>query len=94
MVFLDFHRQIENNDFWFQISPTVFNDLKSSPNASSFYPLVLTNFNLNFDNVTYAELDIPIYSALTFRLVLAAFELEDAVALPTTVFEQVCTVCL
>jgi len=65
------------------------NNLAFNDNAKLFYPTILTQFNITWANVTYAHLDIPVYSALATRLVLAGHEISSGLPIPSTDVEQV-----
>ena len=76
-------------ELYIQVSETVLNNLLVGMNTSSLYPSIETFFNIRWENVTYEDLDIPIYSALAVRLVLASYELAYGLAIPSTVAAQV-----
>ncbi|CAK8674302.1 uncharacterized protein LOC143468480 isoform X2 [Clavelina lepadiformis] len=72
-----------------KISAIAFSNLMDETyNASTYYPMILSQFNITWTSVAYNDLDIPLYSALAARLVLAHVELNSTAALPATLPEQ------
>ncbi|XP_076821830.1 uncharacterized protein LOC143468472 isoform X1 [Clavelina lepadiformis] len=67
---------------------TLGNLMDKSYDASTYYPMILSQFNITWTSVAYNHLDIPLYSALAARLVLAHVELNSTAALPATLPEQ------
>ncbi|XP_076821881.1 uncharacterized protein LOC143468501 isoform X2 [Clavelina lepadiformis] len=73
---------------WKVSSNTLGNLMDGTYNASTYYPMILSQFNITWTSVAYNDLDIPLYSALAARLVLAHVELNSTAALPATLPEQ------
>ncbi|CAK8674299.1 unnamed protein product [Clavelina lepadiformis] len=73
---------------WKVSSNTLSNLMDGTYNASTYYPMILSQFNITWTSVAYNDLDIPLYSALAARLVLAHVELNSTAALPATLPEQ------
>ncbi|XP_078488842.1 uncharacterized protein LOC104266065 [Ciona intestinalis] len=67
---------VANQGGIWKISQFVFTELQTQNfNASNYYAAVTTHFSIDWQSVTYADLDKPIYSALAARLVIAHAEI-------------------